>query len=201
VSPGDAHRPHARSPEGAPQIRNVIPPAPYRRRFRAAAQWIKESAGHLAPCLGAKRDGDAWRIMHKPRAVALTVARKGYSVVVTRDAKAPAGEVLADYRARDQVEKLFDVLKNENGQGRLRTGDDTVAAGRLFVAFVGTILRLSLEDGMRRCGLLERMSVPEAFAALRKVRTLLAIDGRRHHLEIPKKTRDILAALQIPPPK
>jgi transposase len=125
----------------------------------------------------------------------------GYSLLLASDADRDRDGVLSDYRSRDAVEKLFDVLKNENGQGRLRTGDDTVAAGRLFVAFVGTILRLSLEDGKRRCGLLERMSVPEAFVGLRKVRTLLSVDGRRHHLEIPKKTRDILAALQIPPPK
>ena len=70
---------------------------------RATAQWVRETAGLLASCLKVRRDGGKWRLVHQPRAVALAVARKGYSVVLASDPRAEPVEVLADYRSRDQV--------------------------------------------------------------------------------------------------
>ena len=70
-----------------------------------------------------------------------------------------------------------------------------------MIAFLGLALRQRLEAEMRRVGMLERMSVAEVFAALRKVAVLHSLDCKRHLLEIPRKTRDILSSLQLPAPK
>ena len=45
------------------------------------------------------------------------------------------------YRGRDRVEKLIDALKNEDGQHRLRTGNDHSAAGPSGTRTVGNVRR------------------------------------------------------------
>ncbi len=125
----------------------------------------------------------------------------GYTIVLCNQTDRPAADVLADYRSRDQVEKLFDSLKNEDGQKRLRTGVNESAEGRLFVAFVSLVLRAVLEGRMRKAGLLRRMTTADALAQLRSVKAVYTISGRRFLLEIAKRHRTLLAKLDVPPPK
>lgn len=167
----------------------------------AARQWLRESSRGLWRCLGVLGTGNDCRIVRKPRVIAQLAATKGYTLVLASDRQATAAEVLADYRSRDAVEKLFDALKNENGQSRLRSGDETVMQGRILLAFCAVTLRLALEQGMRDCDLLSDCSVAELLQSLRKFRAARTATGRRFLLEAPRKSRDMLLRLSIPLPK
>lgn len=177
-----------------------------RERFACrseAAAWLTENAGALARCLVVHHPaepGGTYRIERKPRAVARAVSRMGYTVLLSSACGLPPDEVLADYRNRDRVEKLFDSLKNEDGQRRIRTGIDANAEGRLFLAFAALVLRAALEEKMRKAGLLRKMSVAELLAQARKIRSVTTLSGRRFLLEIPKRTREVLESLDIPLP-
>jgi len=175
---------------------------PFSYRSEAAA-WLAENAGALARCFAIRPPSEAGgmqRIERKPRAVARAVSRMGYTVLLSSACGLPPDEVLADYRNRDRVEKLFDSLKNEDGQRRLRTGVDANAEGRLFLAFVALVLRAALEERMRKAGLLRKMTVAEMLAQARKVRSVTTLSGRRFLLETPRRTRDTLDTLGIPLP-
>ena len=166
-----------------------------------AWEWLKENAGTLRSCLAIRPADGRWRIERKARAVAVAASRMGYTLVLTSQRDGAPEEVLARYRGRDRVEKLLDTLKNEDGQHRLRTGNDHSAAGRLFVAFLALVLHSELERRMREGGLLRKMSVPQFLAQMRKIKSVHMAGGTRHLLEISKRNRDLLAAVGAPLPE
>jgi transposase len=113
----------------------------------------------------------------------------------------PREEVLARSRGRDRIEKLLDTLKNEDGQHRLRSGNDRSVVGRLFVAFLALVLHRELERRMGKAGLLRQMSVVQFIAHMRKIKSVRMASGTRHLLEITKRNRDIMAAVGVPLPE
>lgn len=166
-----------------------------------ATTWLRENAGALAKCLRVcgSHDEDI-RIERKPHAIAMATARMGYTVVLRSQLGASAEEALLDYRCKDRVEKLFDMLKNELDQRRMHTGVNESVQGRLVVAFAALILHAALEEKMRQAGLLHKMTVAEVLAQLRKIKAVRTCTGRRFLLEISKRHRELLADLEIPLP-
>jgi len=170
-------------------------------RRAEAVQWLAENARTLAKCFAVENAGDtAFRIRRKPRAVALAAARMGYTLVLASRPGLTPEEVLKDYRTRDQAEKLFDSLKNEHDQRRLRTGIDENAEGRLFLAFLALVLRAELENRMRKADLLRKVTVAQFFAQMRKIKAVNTRSGKRFLLEMAKRRRQLLAAVKVPLP-
>jgi transposase len=175
----------------------------FRSRTDAFA-WTTENAGVLAKCLCIRGDAghpDGVHVVRKPRAVARATAHMGYTVVLAARRDAPAAEVLADYRGRDRVEKLFDSLKNEDGQYRLRTGVDAAAEGRLMVAFAALVLRSALEEAMRSGDLLRKMTTADFLAQMRKIKAVTTRTGKRILLEVTRTQRRLLASVKVPLPQ
>ena len=169
---------------------------------RDAWEWLVENAGSLRSCLAVRPGPDgSWRIERKPRAVALATSRMGFTLVLTDRRGLAAEEVLERYRGRDRVEKLLDTLKNDDGQNRLRTGDDHSAAGRLFVAFLALVLHSEVERRLRDAGLLRRITVPQFLAQMRRIKSVRMATGARHLLEISRRNRDLLTAVGVPLPE
>jgi len=169
---------------------------------REAWEWLNENAGALRSCLAVRPAAEGrWRIERKARAVALATSPMGFALVLTSHRDSAPEEVFDRYRGRDRVEKLLDTLKSDDGQHRLRTGNDRSAAGRLFVAFLALVLHSELERRMRDAGLLRKMSVPQFLAQMRKIKSVRMAAGTRHLLEISKRNRDLLKAVRIPLPE
>jgi transposase len=167
---------------------------------KAAVIWLKETAKGLAFCFSIRCVKGKWKIAWKPRAVALANSRKGYTVVLASKVKDSREQVLDDYRSRDAIEKLFDILKNEIDQGRMRSGDDEIVQGRMFLAFISLILHAALENRMREADLIKRFSVSEIMAEMRKLKAVHLTSGSRIVLEITKRQREILDKLRVRQP-
>ena len=90
--------------------------------------------------------------------------------------------MLGDDRGRARAEKLFDLLRNDDGQHRLRTGRQTAAEGRIFIAFLALALRAETENRMRDGGLLRKAGVAEFLAEMGNIRAIRLPDeiGRAH---------------------
>jgi len=99
------------------------------------------------------------------------------------------------------MEKLFDTMKNETGQNRIRTGDDIIAEGQIFLSLLALILRKGIEAKMRRAGLLKKYSVDAVIAEIEKISTIKLTDGGAIIMEITKKQREILKKLEVPQPQ
>jgi len=167
-----------------------------------ARAWLAENARYLASCLGTEDGPDGTVVVRRrPRAVATRTANIGYQVVICDTLDRDPVAVLADYRSRDRAEKLFDLFKNEDGQYRLRTGRQTVAEGRTFLAFLALALRTELENRMRAGHLLRKLTVPEFLAEMGRIRAITLPDGNRVLREVTRRQREWLDAIGIAPPR
>lgn len=162
-----------------------------------AVGWLAGNARGMAGCFAVETRGGTVSVVRKPRAVASATAGMGYMIVGASEAGLSPEKVLADYRARDLVEKLFDTLKNEDGQHRLRTGSDTCSEGRVMLGFIAMILHSRLEARMRDAGLLKRVTVAEFIAQARKIKAVRTLSGKRILLEVTKKSRELLSSVGI----
>jgi transposase len=165
-----------------------------------AKAWVQENAKALAKYFAVSAAGGKVQVRRLPHAIACRCNRAGVSLYATNRAKLTATDLLAIVRSRDAVEKVFDLLKNEDGQRRLRTGNPHRVEGRLFLAFVALILRVLLENRLREAALNKTRSVAEVLALLRKIKRMHFASGRKRLLEVPKRTRLLLEALDIPLP-
>ena len=168
---------------------------------RDARIWINENSRGHKKCLTVKQGkNDQFRIERKPNKVAAMTARMGYSLVLTAgvnsEEKIP-NQVLDDYRARDAVEKLYDALKNEDGQHRLRTANDNSAQGRFFLGFISLIIRSELDRRMRESHLRKNMTSAELLDELAKVKSVTTSSGKNIFLEVSKKQRELFSKLKI----
>jgi hypothetical protein len=164
--------------------------------------WLKENARRFARCLGVENGEDGTvSVRRRPRAIAARAVNAGYQVVLCDTVGRDGVQVLSDYRSRDRAEKVFDMLKNEDGQRRLRTGLQAVAEGRVLLAFVTLALRAELENRMRAGGILRKITVPEFLAQMGTIRAIRLPDGERLLREVTKRQREWLAAIHVPPPE
>lgn len=167
-----------------------------------ARRWLTENARYLASCLAAERTPDGmFAVRRRPRAVAARSANIGYQIIICDTVDRDGVAVLSDYRRRDRAEKLFDLFKNEDGQYRLRTGNQTVAEGRTFLAFLALALRTELENRMRAGDLLRKLTVPEFLAEMGRIRAITLPDGSRVLREVTRRQREWLAAIGVEPPR
>ena len=115
----------------------------------------------------------------------------GMFMILNSSPDADGEQTLRDNRSRDLQEKVFDILKNSTGNGRLRVSDDDTLKGRLLIAFVAVVLHKAVENEIRDAGMLADTSVNKALDLARKF-NVLCLDGRRRMpLEVPKKSRVI----------
>ena len=167
------------------------------KNLQEAREWIEEHTGMMKKCFVATETKNGLVIRRLPRAVALMTSHKGYTIIVTDQKEASGSLLLEDYRSRDQIEKLFDMYKNENGQKRMRSGKDEVVSGRFFLAFISLILRKAVEVRMRKSELSKSRSVCDMLKELRKVKVVYTQNGTRVLLEITKKQREIYEKLDV----
>lgn len=124
------------------------------------------------------------------------IARFGFFILMTNDQKTTKHEILSNYRDKDQVEKVFDLLKNEMDGGRLRAHNQYNTDARLFINFLSLIVLSELIRKMRKGDLFKKYTVRELLAELRKIKYSV-INGQTIISEISKKQRLIFEALEI----
>lgn len=167
-----------------------------------AKTWLHENAGKYSRCLGIERsrEGDAFVIVRKPNKISSATARMGYTLALSAGVEGVSEnpELLLDhYRGRDAVEKLFDSLKNEDGQHRLRTSNDNSAQGRFFLGFIALALRAELSGRVREADLRKNWTIPTLLDELGKVKAVTTQKGKRILLEVTKKQRELVSKLKL----
>jgi transposase len=165
-----------------------------------AAGWIKENAKGCSSLLKPVMRNAKYDIERNIDAMEKVIEKKGFTVVVTTKKAASGIEILDDYRSRDKIEKLFDILKNENGHNRLYSGNQHAVSGRLFIAFIALIIHTELENRMKKANLIKKYSVSELLSIVRKLECVTMESGNRYLMELTKAQREIFATLKIPEP-
>ena len=175
---------------------------------KEARHWVQENCGGYSGCLvtvpesARKRktgtgDGLGVLLDRSARGIREYGETFGASAVVTSVERQDAAVTFERFHSRDPIEKMYDILKNELDCNRLYTGKDAMMEGRLFVAFLGTIIHSMLENLMRERGVLKTVTVREAIVLLAKVTRTRFDNGREIKHDIPKKARELIVDLGL----
>jgi len=106
-------------------------------------------------------------------------------------------QIIDYYRSKDDIEKIFDVVKNELLGKRLRAHSKESAEGRLFVKFITSILYSSVSKTMKEKKLFKNFSLRELMLQLNKIiRTQIKKDNIIFS-ELTKRQSKIIEAFDI----
>ena len=124
----------------------------------------------------------------------------GKMILLTNRKDLSPQELLKQYREKDRIEKVFDTLKNDIHEGRLRTHGTQRMQGKMFVTFLALILYSALSNTIQSHKLLQKYTVQEIMLELKKIRLFITKSAHKPLLsEISKKQRAILDAFNLNP--
>ena len=107
-------------------------------------------------------------------------------------------EFVEKTHARAGIETMFDMIKNDNGQSRLRSGCSEIISGRFFLAFLAAIVRQVFGSKIKKMLHHRGMkSIDDALRQLQLIRMVEYSSGKRCLIEIPRKTREMLQEIKI----
>ena len=155
----------------------------------------KEIASGLA-----LKEHDCFQLTRNATQINEAVSNLGLSLYVTTE-KMDRIDFLKKLRGRESIEEIFDLMKNDNGQERLRSGCSSVIEGRFFLAFLAGIVREIFGCRFRATTQNRIKSINDALRQLQLVRVVEYSSGKKSMVEIPKKTRDIMQAMKIALPE
>ena len=130
------------------------------------------------------------------REVKNNLSKFGYFILSTNRRELDKSTILENYRNKDQVEKVFDSLKNRVDGNRLRVHSQYNAEAVLFLKFIALIIQSEIIKTMRSKKLFVKYSVKEILAELKKIK-LTCLKDEEIISEISKKQRLIFEAFEI----
>jgi len=167
------------------------------RGTKEAEEWIEENAKGLSKYLTVD---DSVKVVINHDLVDENEKKAGLSLYLSREEVSPL-RLVECVRGRDIVEKMYDIVKNDCEQRRMRTGENAVMEGRMFLALLSMIIRRLLILRLERIPSSRRPTVNEALAMIRRVKVINYKSNKRSYGEVPKHTRKLLEAIGIDLPK
>ena len=120
-----------------------------------------------------------------------------FAMLCTRNDLSP-NEVLDIYRAKDCVEKSFSIFKNDVQDERLQVNYQDSINGKLFLAFIGLILRKTLENKLRSYLTKSRIDIDSAIARLMDITCRKQNDEWVLTSALSKQQKELVKALDLP---
>jgi transposase len=155
----------------------------------------------IAKCYDIHNSDGVYSLKRQDDEVRNAMARMGKMIILTKSQPACIASLLSGYRARDAIEKSFDLMKNELNEGRLRVVGSDAIEGRIFVNFIALIIVSYLRNSLASNNLATKFTLSEALCELNKVKRVTLYDGSTCLTEISKKQRDLFDAFGVACPK
>jgi transposase len=124
-------------------------------------------------------------------------SNNGFYCIIS-NTKFDIADVNTIYRRRDNVEKIFDDIKNFADLKRLSTHNDSTTGGKLFCAFIAMIAAAQMTEKVRilnKIGGHRRWSKDNLVSELEKIKVFKLSDGSLHLMNpLTKTQRDVFTA-------
>jgi len=122
----------------------------------------------------------------------------GYFLMMTTDLRKKPAEILDIYRSKDVIEKAFDELKNDIDLKRLRVHSEVAMEGKMFIAFIGLILKTFAHNKLKEYLDAKRpVSMAQVLDELRMIKVAKTKDGLYLRNPLTKKQRHLLERFGI----
>lgn len=121
----------------------------------------------------------------------------GYFLVFTTADNLSADEVLYYYRAKDADEKMFYCLKNYMDGDRLRTHNQETTDGKMFVLFIGLIIRSYMYNQLDEFKQTKHLTFEKCMRKLENIKAVKTKDGVKLTKALTKEQREMLEIFDI----
>lgn len=125
------------------------------------------------------------------------VEKFGTFILITNMNGKSGEEILRIYRGKDKVEKIFDIMKNDIGQNRLRVNQRDRVKGNLFLIFLCLIISSYIEKQMKGSKELKKYSKTELLFELKKLKITRYANGLHMLNEVSRKQKTIFKHFNI----
>ncbi len=125
------------------------------------------------------------------------ISKFGCFTIITNQNNLDKQQVLDNYRQKDNVEKMFDIVKNEIDGNRLRTHNDKTTSGKLFIRFIALILYAEISRTMKDKKMFKKFSIKELIAELKKLKKTEIKKDKKIFSELSKSQKVIFKAFGI----
>lgn len=95
------------------------------------------------------------------------------------------------YKGREDVEQVFDMLKNTLESDKTYMHSQEALKGYMIITFLATRIHYKILKRLKEEGVSKKISVEEALFELSKLEVIREKTGAEYHPKIPKKTREI----------
>ena len=164
--------------------------------LKDATEYIQDAFGSLSKCFQLLETKKKIYIDRKEKEINKIIAFKGKFVLATNSNLDPE-EVLDYYRKKDQVEKVFDDLKNELKEKKFRTKNSNTFEGKMFLNFLCLIVISHIRRIMKENDLYKDFSIRTMFATLKTLKTFELHNGKKILTEITAKQKNIYKAFGV----
>ena len=114
---------------------------------------------------------------------------KGFFLLFTTDMEATPEDTLYHYRAKDAAEKIFDQIKCDMDGNRIRTYNEQTTDGKVFVTFIGCIIRSYLLNKLSQYMRDNSTTLKKVFNQLMNIQIISNSNGFRFTQALTKKKR------------
>jgi len=121
----------------------------------------------------------------------------GKFVIITNHHNLTREQVLALYRSKDGIEKLFLSWKQELGEKRTRTKSEVTMRGSLFINFLALIITAHITQIMTEKNIFKKSSKAELFKTLNKLKVFQLANSKQLLAEVTARQKEIFAAFNV----
>jgi transposase len=139
---------------------------------------------------------DGYTLLRKKKEIEQILNHHGIFILLS-NTNLSAEQILAYYRRKDGVEKLFDTMKHGTEMKRLRVHSRKAMEGLIFIEFISLIIYSEIQKTLRESGLGKKLTVEQLFYELKKLSVIEIDDKKPIITELTRKQKDIFNAFRI----
>jgi transposase len=143
------------------------------------------------------KEGRIYKVKKIDKSINELFKRFGKIILLTRKQNSDRLKLIEVYTNKDEIEKDFDVLKNELGHKRIRSSNNISMQGRMFFNYLTLIMYNYIISEMKKNNLVEKYSITELILELKKLKSVEMGNNKSYINEITKKQKDILKSFNI----
>ncbi len=148
-----------------------------------------------------KNNDNKFYIERKLEEIVKAKQRFGTVVYLTNSSKLFKEDVIRLQKNRDYIEKVFNSMKNELSQNRLRVNSSDRVDGKLFVIFLALIVNSYIEKIRKNSKTLKNKTKKEIFYELKKIKSVIYSNSFKQITELSKRAKDIYDSFEFKYPE
>lgn len=160
-------------------------------------EYIETNLGVLSKLLKIEKKGGRNILRRNENEFNKLISRMGKIIIITNDKTMKKEEVINLYKRRDKIEKLFEILKTEIEERRLRISSKAALDGKIFINYITLILYSSINNLMKEKNLNKEYTIAEILYEFKKLSIVKMNDEKEKLTEITKRQRRLFELFNI----